>query len=256
MEEFEGYKVPECTEEEVRAILHDGDCPQDGGRYFEDCHEMRCHECLFEEFDKDITQRYLDHRYSQKIAVHCKTQEEWDRMRVKLFGRVDWKYDSKFPYFPTDASSHCASEAKDYTKNGYKIISAQEYLGEEKSGLTNHLVSHWKFDGIDDYISVSDKGTIFRNEGSVTMWNRLLTEEEIATLTGFILTNTKEEDMNNVIAEVYKDKTYEEVVMVNKHFGNIVADNLFGHILLETHKDEVFAEAEAHKKEEEEANKD
>ena len=267
MEEFEGYKVPECTEEEVRAMLIKGDC-LGGGSYYTECHDLKCGDCLFEKFDNSTTQRYLDHRYPRKIAVHCKIQEEWDRVAKKA-GKADICA-GKWESYKERACVILSSTIHHYTSydgvgdgwfeaNGYKIISAQEYLGEEKvgpkSGLADALVANYGLDGVDDCLSITDEGTIFKNDGSIMMWNRPLTEDEIATLTGWTL--NKEEDMNTSIKAVYgKDKTYEEVEMVDKYFGGGIDQTRFGIILLTAHKVEVFEKAEALKKEEEEAKED
>lgn len=226
VEEFEGYGVPKATEKQVREILDRKACGVGVT-----CGSVPCHRCLFVKshdtpFKTDLVQRYLDHRWpkdresAQQIAVHCATQEEWDRMcdETGRASKYAWAFYAKNSNgginLDTDGTY---SRIEFYESQGYKIISTQEYLGE------------WRDRPV--YIDGKD----IANHKPL---------------------NTKEEDMNNVIAEVYKDKKYEEVVMVNKHFGHKVADNDFGKILLEAHKDDVFAKAEALKKDEEEAKED
>lgn len=254
MEEFEGYKVPECTEEEVRKVLSSKECAPIR-KESEACigSSIDCHECLFDVAitgDNSRLQRYLDHRYPQKIAVHCKTQEEWDRVCERMERS---RYKSAWELYRNDGDG-CINVDEDgtfspkkyYEEEGFKIISAQEYLGEEKGGhkpdASGYLMStHNEIGG--DWVKNNFQ---LRTDYSGTF----------GISRKWIVINTKEEDMNNVIAEVYKDKTYEEVVMVNKYFGDKVADNHFGKILLETHEAEVFDRAEELKKEEEEANKE
>lgn len=222
---FEGYKVPECTEEEVRKSITNDECSISSNTVCRDA----CEHCVVAWIarEKGITQRYLDHRWPQKVIVHCPTQELWDRVQKRMYLVWSrWKYNPLYPCCAVNGEGHRESK-ESYEKKGYKIISAVEYLGEERiEGFKSYPVP--------------------------------LPTEEVSKLYLNNLTNTTEEDMNDVIAEVYKDKKYEEVVMVNKYFGdnagNQVADNHFGKILLEAHKKEVFAKA-VELKEEEEADK-
>lgn len=230
---FEGYKVPECTEEDVRIACIKGiDCGE------AKCLPGGCPECILGEaaYKDGVTQRYLDHRWPKKVAVHCPTQELWDRVQKKAINKgYAWSiggtptvgYTANWKYLALCSNGKLLRGDRFNMEEveGYKIISAEEYLGES--------------------------GTITK----VYINDRYLTEDEVEEL--FNNSNVTEEEMNKVIADVYKDKTYEEVVMVNKYFGDKVDDNDFGRILLEAHIDEVFDKAvELKAKEEEEAKED
>jgi len=234
---FEGYKVPECTEKEVRKMLKEGDCHSGSVPCM-----SQCSKCIF--FDTPImngvTQRYYDHRWPKKVAVHCPTEEEWDRV-IKKEGMsrhhmLEWSSFAEpciilgHPYYFNTEKADIGGWLK---LHGYKIISAAEFLGE---GV-------WKDRAVimpeSDYLHVN------------------FTKPIISLIVGGsgIILNT-EEDMNASIEKVFgNSRTSNEVKMVDKYFGNVPVNNLT-ELLLEKHKEEIFKKAAELKKEEEEAKKD
>ena len=237
---FEGYKVPECTEEEVNSVISGNICRKasmstcslNGMCYSDTCALTQ------DARSKGVTQRYLDHRWpkdkkTERVAVRCTTLEEWDKVQRRVDERTYRpSYKNAFDERYGCPCMYADNGEWDFEQNvdtDCKIISAEEYLGEEGT--------------VASYVDGVKCGP-----GDIIMVDNNL---------------NKEEDMNATIAEVYKDKTYEEVVMVDKYFGNggeraisIIADNEFGKILLVAHKDEVFTRAEELKAEEEAKDKE
>jgi hypothetical protein len=228
---FEGYKVPECTEEEVRGYYESGDCITNGG----DCAHAAthgCQDCLFnylKDENKEAFQRYLDHRYPQKIAVHCKIQEEWDRVMKKA---KSYLYDEDWQTFEEESCLDIAMGGYDqrswFTGKGYKIISAEEYLGEEKKD--SHALD-----------ALCYMGHTFNNLRGVTPTN-------------------EEEDMSASAIAVYIAEIYEnlEDAILVYHYMGAELEQSFNRsftrkLWLTDKKDEYLVEA---KRLEEEANKD
>lgn len=227
---FEGYKVPECTEEEVRKTIEQGFCAIS----LTDGCDGDCDMCVLgigtpkRATKKEVTQRYLDHRWPKKIAVHCPTQELWDRVQKEANRRTGrttqqgyvWKKYTE-PYHYKGGVCVCLDggfDSGDYAKaQGYKIISAEEYLGEEKGTISEELVM-----------------------------GRCLTENEMEEL--YNNSNGKEEDMNTIDESIVK--TYpvtKDAVLVSKHFeGKLKAafPDIFTRTLwLEAKKADYIAEA-------------
>lgn len=79
-----------------------------------------------------------------KIAVHCKTEEEWNKVLVKI-DKVDhtaWRnafHDYRNPCINPDDPATC--DKTYYKERGYTIISAQEYLNEFKVGDRVEILS-------------------------------------------------------------------------------------------------------------------
>ncbi|MCK5132422.1 MAG: hypothetical protein KAR40_09770 [Candidatus Sabulitectum sp.] len=219
---FEGYKVPECTEEEVGKTIEGNICA------LPKCPVpviIRCGDCVLgirHMKDKGVTQRYKDHRWPQRIAVHCKTQEEWDRVREKAGHISTFSMSDKEFKDGVCITLHGGWNRTPYLEYaGYKIISAAEFLGEEKG--------YYYFDR------------------PVTVTH---------PVTGEVTTLNTEADMNASIKKVYGNtRTSNEVDMVDKFFGEIPVGN-FSELLLEKHKDEIFKKAKALQKEEDAAKKD
>lgn len=80
-------------------------------------------------------------KMSEKIAVHCKTREEWDSVQKKaVSGGILWcdkvKYSDTWSTYGDDsciaftAQGMKFSPSRFYKEDGYTIISAQEYLKE------------------------------------------------------------------------------------------------------------------------------
>ena len=272
MEEFEGYKVPECTEEEVKRVLSTGSC-----KHLEDeCGEMDCtgEKCLFDrnassQATRDRIQRYLDHRYPQKVAVHCATQEEWDRVQEKarnegyrwLSGNESMKYVDSWNYLGLGEGKTLMRGDRFNLEevSGYKIISAQEYLGEAKGrpkcsrcGSDTRLDSdtkHWAVVCLDRRCK-QFKAAIYHSNISDAeeFWVGICKRNTINN------SNTKEEDMNDAITEVYENT--KDAVLVNKHFGKIMGNTFTtftATLWLTDKKKEYLTEA---KRLEEEANKE
>ena len=67
-----------------------------------------------------------------KIAVHCKTEEEWNRvvskLGPKLTGSYPWKSSRSDACISTDGSGYGGIGLQ--TEEGYTIISAADYLKE------------------------------------------------------------------------------------------------------------------------------
>ena len=224
IKEFEGYKVPECTEEEVRASMErtaSGTCRIKNCIY-------SCGRCILRYDDlydddpkerKERLQRYLDHCWPKKverIAVSCKTQEEWDTVRRKAgveYGHSYFSFsDNPVDWWYVRPQEKLTARGWWVKQEGYKIISAQEFLDEEKVNET-----------------VLDLRSITSN-------------------------NEKENSMDTV--PVYIAKTYENLehaLLVNKYFGAKLEDE-FGDpftlkLWLTNNKDAYLAEAQNKEKE-------
>ena len=182
-----------------------------------------CEECILGGHKADTLRQYLAEK--EKKAIHCKTEDEWDRVHSKIIRsgyhdigdgeKVTWLDDDNDTMFPCDkgigSEKFIQYAPRHYwEKQSYTIISAEEYLGEEK----------------EDYEQVNDK----------------IIE----------LLNTKQEDtMNTSIRKVFSDKTLEEAETIDKYFGGSIPQDRFGAIVLEVNKDAVFNEAQQLKADEE-----
>lgn len=224
MEEYKGYKVPECTEEEVRKTAKNDCCELNIRYHNRRCDGLACRHCVLGHGQRvsGITQSYLDHRWPQKVAVRCETRKEWKRVNAKL--------DCVWEHIPSGFYSRdlCITldsrlwNDKDVLEGcGYTIISAQEYLGEEKD------------------MAFYANGTS-HNDGNNS--------------------NTKEEDMSATAISIYIAEVYdklEDAILVYTYMGAEL-EQCFGHkftrkLWLETNKEAYLEEA---KREEEEANKE
>ena len=204
---FEGYKVPECTEEEVRKAVKSRGC------YFttRECPiDTQCSNCVisYRQVESGVTQRYLDHRWPEKVAIHCPTQELWDRVRKKM-GTSDWEYYARMPCISTKHTS-TRGPVEYYEEKVYKIISAEEYLGEEKSEAR---------------------------------WHKMNADGTVVTIS-----LNMEEDMNASIQKAYK--TTDEAVLVDKWFGKEIGGVFTHYLILNDHKKEYLEEAKRLEKEE------
>jgi len=68
----------------------------------------------------------------KKYAVHCKTQEEWDRVNEILYKIPDYDWTN----YGIEATLNCDRKGccnkSRYTEEGYTILSVEQFFGEEK----------------------------------------------------------------------------------------------------------------------------
>ncbi|MCK5132374.1 MAG: hypothetical protein KAR40_09525 [Candidatus Sabulitectum sp.] len=228
---FEGFKVPaKGTKSDIVKTLEAGNC-----KAIESSCIRYCMECIYAVNNQEGGQdkvgalhNYLEQQYPEKIAVHCPTQELWDRVSEKagiiwdLLTWGDWGESSCIvPGSPPQRSNISYWRGEDY-----KIISAAEFLGEE--GIVG-----------DKRIDLLEDGDHIIIEGTPYTISKLNTEE----------------DMNASIKKVYGDtRTSNEVDTVNKYFHDI-PQSPYGEMFLEKFKEDIFKKAKALQKEEDTAKK-
>lgn len=274
IEEFEGYKVPKCTKEEVRKTIATNNCEVIETYGVSHCNGIECSNCVigYTPRQKGITQRYLDHRWgkekNEKIAVHCETQEEWDRVEEVMSGRgaikpsrVRWAQFKEESCLRTDSQRRRGGARSYYEAQGYKIISAAEFLGEEKEERSRH-----KCPRCGSYTTLDNEGGHWAilclnkecKQSSTCVYSDSIADAEefwVKVCDRNKLISNKEEDMNASIKKVYGNmRTSNEVDMVNEYFGDI-PQTPYGEMFLEKFKEDIFKKAKELKKEEDEANK-
>jgi hypothetical protein len=212
------------------------------------------------------------------IAVHCKTKEEWNRVQDKAMQEGhEWYEGEKYIEYPTKyGAESCLSLADKCLRyadrdcygdwDGYKIISAQEYLNEGGKD-----VSEFKVGDRVECINVSPRDGVNPNN-YITLGN-IYTIEKINGLrlklkdigdTGTTYTpdkdrfklastktqTTKENNMNKNISDVF-DKT-KEALLVEKHLGAQIGQGFIAQLTVQLFNKEILAEAKRLEKEEKE----
>ncbi|MEE9354227.1 MAG: hypothetical protein V3U75_01420 [Methylococcaceae bacterium] len=192
-----------------------------------------------------------------KVAVHCKTRGEWDDMSQHLKNmnhyECDVAYLSSHPCYNFDGTR---GSKKGFEEEGYRIISAQEYLGEEEinqkgeskvvvkvgdkvliTGVQDgedfcgeELVVRRVYDGGDVDVRLPDGGSwYFETCNFKTTTNNIKGEDKM--------------NVNNTIAKVFKD--VDEAILVTKWMGNEYEENNHRALCdLRRNKKEALAEAQ------------
>ena len=177
---------------------------------------------------------------SEKIAVHCKTKEEWLNVLRRL-GLDPGTYPTRGEsYVCTDGTGHAHKEFQEET--GYTIISAQEYLGEDVAELDQEKLCEYCRDHYEESINWHCEG--IKCEEITEMYledNPHITTKE---------NKMKSNDVNKNVAAVFGDVPGNDLLLVDKHFDS----GMMERILMDKHKTAILkackdAEAEAVKAE-------
>jgi hypothetical protein len=174
-----------------------------------------------------------------KVAVHCKTEEEWERVQKEAFGAIRCSTN----YFNGREKDYCINPSSTwggksyYASDGYHIISAQEYLGEEeinqKGGseveekikvgdkvLITGIQDGEDFCGEELVVSISHDGgsvTVKKPNGGSWFYETCNFKP--------IKQNKGEDKMNKNIVAVF-EKT-EEAVMVEDYLTDAIKERIF-----------------------------
>ena len=161
---FEGFKVPPgfltATKDQVEKVLETNLC----GPVQASCKGLvKCDDCLFQyskitsASGKSACQRFLNYRWGKdkdpekRIAVHCKTKEEWTKVQKKaLKNNKRWlshsasfarDYDKEYPCLTLELDNSLMRSSEEYLRRiGWEIITAREYL-DKIEGYTSEVVS-------------------------------------------------------------------------------------------------------------------
>ena len=274
MEKFEGYSIPECTEEEIKETLNTAKCVLRNN--VSRCAGITsCSKCLLgvevgfqKEFDQTVARikRYLelDKTLLQgqmrpiKVAVRCETQEEWDRVCEKAHTEGKQVYDSFSEQY---REGGCITLAEDdlhlrwqyegyYKAKGYKIISAKEFLGEEIESYTADVTF------LDEAGEIRVEALRFPpsiDTESIERFKEKYLREVVIKVLGIppdLLKPESEDTMSmkvrTYIVVVYKGNV-DEAVLVDKHFGSVLDDTFdkfTRNLWLTDKKDEYLKEAQ------------
>jgi hypothetical protein len=178
-----------------------------------------------------------------KIAVHCKTKEEWDAVVEK----TDKKWHPDVKIIPSKPGNCLAvgdiylywDSKESYQHENYKIISAQEYLNEGGKDVSEEIDQEKLCEFCRDHYDMSES---WHCEG---MKCEDATERYLEDNPHIKL---KENNMNKNISDVF-DKT-KEALLVEKHLGAQIGNNFIDGLILLDKKAEVLAEAKRLEKEE------
>lgn len=228
---------------------------------------------------------------SEEIVVHCTTEEEWDAVQKKAVSEGimwcdgdthsdSWKvYGDKSCINIWDAEGMCYADKGHYEDEGYTIISAQEYLkeggkvgfkvgdrviyceahvDEDVEGYPGNLIEAdgLVLNGTYTISDVSEMGNLEFEESSYMYWHhpshfRLLSQTTNQTKEHIMKSNS----VNKAVQEVYGGKGYtgDQMLLVDKHFGDEVQDNFTGKLILKQNEEAYLKEAVAREDDEKEA---
>lgn len=206
----------------------------------------------------------------EKIAIRCKTKDEWDRARKKSGSKVPLSFEDVMgftsgvvPVLGTNSPHSWNRDDGYFEKLSYTIISAADYLKEGeveefkpgdsvkfvKGGLCGiEETEWWKSERLIlgntyEIYEISDKGNPKVAKGG--LWHHK---------DHFELTNkqnkpkSKENKMNTSIEKVFADDKVREGNLVQKYFGAEIAEDFTGELILEQHKQAYLAEAKSREK--------
>lgn len=160
----------------------------------------------------------------EKIVVHCRTKEQWDKVRGKHLG--DWWDEGRCVCIQDNCYTH--SHISFFQKEGYKIISASEFLGKEEPMFkvgdeAEVIIAHnnYSVGAIKTIRSISrlDEGVVYvaDNNGHIMNINKIkLVKPSKATL--------KEEEMNTLLEKVLSESKVREGKLVEKHIAKIIGN--------------------------------
>lgn len=200
---------------------------------------------------------------SEKIAVHCPTQELWDKVQDKALLTKKWPRGSRGEYSPLSPCLNLAKKYLDkcensfYERSGYTIISAEEYLNEREFKVGDRV------ECIDEGDRSSIKNGIIYTISDIVSGGRSIRLENQAIgfqpdrfkLANHQTKTTKKEEsnMNSNIARVYEKTS--DAVLVERYCGGELDEGVYDYVILSTHKDEFLKEAKRLDKEAKEASK-
>lgn len=187
----------------------------------------------------------------EKIAVHCTTKGEWNKVQAKLnVTSPNWTPSNSC--WDTYRERTCINilhlgfcSVRWYKARGYTIISAAEYLNEGGKDVKKLLKKGdeveitQECDGHDSVGKLLPLGsdqldsngcTVVREDG--TNWYYPSTK--------YIIITTKENKMslqiNSIIRKVFKGAEFEQVEKMQEHFGSEIQENFSGEIFLKANK--------------------
>ena len=220
----------------------------------------------------------------EKIAVLCKTKDEWERVVFKLkpVGHYPWSDLTLDVCISTDDSGYGSIRLQE--EDGYKIISAAEYLNEGGKDVSEFKVGDevrfvkgglcgdehtkwWVNEGLilgNTYkiYTVSDKGNPKVTKGG--LWHNKEHFELINNINKTQTTKENNMELNSSIRTVLVEEngaTFETVEKFQKVFGSEIAENFTGAMILrknmKTYSDEIkrLDDIEAKRLEKEEKDK-
>lgn len=169
----------------------------------------------------------------EKIAVHCKTEEEWDAVREKVKPGNPWEYDSNLPCIRLPDGSY-RNTREHFVDDDLTIIPASEYLKEEEFKVGDRV----ECINIDSMKGSTCKSLILGKVYSVTSVSRVWLSVEGAhgsphkerfkkVSTNQPKTTKKEEEMNQIIKDVFEKESSEVAQVINDEYGDEVS-NTFG----------------------------
>jgi hypothetical protein len=203
---------------------------------------------------------------NEKIAVHCRTKEEWDRVMATIpktrHGTFTWC--TTYPCIGLvnmkNPETIGTQSRKWYSNRGHTIISAAEYLNEGgkdvsefKVGDRVECINSGKIGG---YSAPSNLtlGSVYTIKEIIGVFLELNELGDTATprKERFKLANktqtTKENKMNKSIESVFAEDKVKDGNLVQRYFGTEIAENFTGEFTLAAHKEAYLKEAKKREK--------
>ncbi len=181
----------------------------------------------------------------EKIAVSCPTKELFGKVMKKLGSTRDidrWNNKKEDTHLEIAPSKDEFDGRKCFAGDGYKIISAQEYLNEDVSDVDQEKLCEYCRDHYDESLSWHCEGV--KCEEITEMYledNPHIKSKE---------NKMKSNDINKNVAAVFGDVPGNDLLLVDKHFDS----DMMERILMDKHKTAILkackeAEAESVKAE-------
>lgn len=197
------------------------------------------------------------------IFVKCPTRDIWDKVSIKMDSSMSFRKNAGL--YPKEGTW---SDLQYAIRQGYTIITAEEYLEEVKDEVRKFGWGIFQGKVIPREIVESDNpkriycqhiNCLEVSCGSCIKQSTGKTSNIYKKYLGQKTTNkpttTKEEVMNTIIEEVFKDDTSTDEKLMQKHFGAEIADNFTGKLLLKANKEAYLSEAGKREDAEKEAAK-
>jgi hypothetical protein len=207
----------------------------------------------------------------EKIAVHCKTREDWGNVQREMLRQgYCWGSRDKKVMYPSQELPYCIAVPKGDTggmqksprayweEEGYKIIPASEYLVTEefKVGDRVEIAGHSNIDTSGEYLGKT--GTIRTVDKSDCEHPYQVSIDESVGIIWFskvkVLTNqpktTKKEESkrNEIIKDVFEEESSKVAQVINDEYGDEVSNTFgaspkLGAMFVEANKTEMIAYA-------------